>query len=406
MIERIPDNEYMEAFPIPEGSIFLESGTYSQTPRQLTITALKKAINERNLDLPLGPLLDIENPQRILKLNKFFVQVVTTGINSDEISIPLNEWSKKDCAPQLVLAAQVDDESNIVYFPGVLTGPELKDLISNQLDNQKEISLSVDKFDGGIDRLLRFVRLLQPSAIPRAALINKSSSKLFLLKPIQVGVLGLITLGAFSLRPNPNYQFASKWSNDQTLLALSSIQPDTSLRSINSPDWEKVCLLSPVVTSSESQVDSVAAVSFDRPIIFSPDPLNEIVIQKEGSVVWRELASSEKKITGPIQWPIASIQPDKKYEIRFRSQNALAREYAKIQLEIDSSKPFVSLNSLIEKLGDNKSKWISVVDEKLEENKQLGLALLFSNKAPKIKPFMKLKTYLEERPGCSVSKPQ
>ena len=74
-------------------------------------------------------------------------------------------------------------------------------------------------------------------------------------------------------------------------------------------------------------------------------------------------------------------------------------------MEIDSSKPFISLNSLIEKLGDDKSEWISIVDEKLEENKQLGLALLFSNKAPKIKPFIKLKTYLEETPGCSVSEP-
>ena len=119
--------------------------------------------------------------------------------------------------------------------------------------------------------------------------------------------------------------------------------------------------------------------------------------------MWRRFW--RKKITGPIQWPIASIQPDKKYEISFRSQNALAGEFAKIRLEIDSSKPFISLNSLIEKIGDDKSKWISIVDEKLEENKQLGLALLFSNKAPKIKPFMKLKTYLEETPGCAVSEP-
>jgi hypothetical protein len=406
MTESSPNNEYMEAFPLQEGSILLEAENKPQTLRQLTITALKKVINDRNLDLPLAPQLDLDNPQRILKLNRFFVQVVTTGINSDEVSIPLKEWSKRDCAPQLLLAAKVDDENNIVYFPGVLTGPELKELISNQLDNQNEISLSVDNFDGGIDRLLRLVRLLQPSAIPRTALIEKPSSKLFPLKPIQLGALGLIALGAFSLRPNPSYQFASKWSNDQTLIALSTIQPDTSLRSINNLDSKKVCLLSPAVTSLKDKLNSVAVVSFDRPIIYSPDPLNEIVIQKEGSVVWRERASSQKNITGPIVWPIASIQPDKKYEISFRSQNALAGEYAKIRLEIDSSKPFVSLNSFIEKLGDDKSKWISIVDEKLEENKQLGLALLFSNKAPKIKPFMKLKTYLEETPGCSVSEPQ
>ena len=78
----------------------------------------------------------------------------------------------------------------------------------------------------------------------------------------------------------------------------------------------------------------------------------------------------------------------------FRSQNALAEEFAKIRLEIDSNKPFISLNSLIEKLGENKSKWISVIDENLEENKQLGLALLFSDKSPKTKPLINLRTYL------------
>ena len=401
MIENTPKDEYMEAFPLPEGAILLESNN-AQSLRELVILALKKVIRDRNLDLPLGPQLDLDNPQRILNLNRFFVQLISAGINADEISIPLKQWYKSNLAPQLLLAAQVDEENDVVYFPGVLTGPELKTLIADQLEDQKEISLPIDKFEGGIDRLFRFVRLLQPTAIPRTALINKSSSKLFSLKPIQVGALALIALGAFSLRPNPSYQFASKWSNDQTLIAKSSILPDASLRSINNLDSKKVCLLSPVVTSPKDQLDSVSVVSFDRPIIYSPDPLNEIVIQKDDLVVWRKRASSQKNITGPIAWPIASIQPDKKYEISFRSQNALAGEYAKIRLEIDSGKPFVSLNSLIEKLGDNKSKWISVIDEKLEENKQLGLALLFSNKAPKIKPFMKLKTYLKESPGCLV----
>ena len=405
MIENTPKNEYMEAFPLPEGAILLESND-AQGLRELAFLALKKVISDRNLDLPIGPQLDLDNPQRILNLNRFFVQVVTTGINADEVSVPLKQWYKSNLAPQLLLAAQVDEENDVVYFPGVLTGPELKTLIADQLEDQKEISLPIDKFDGGIDRLLRLVRLLQPSAIPRTALINKSPSKLFSLKPIQLGALGLIALGAFSLRPNPSYQFASKWSNDQTLIALSTIQPDTSLRSINNLDSKKVCLLSPVVTSPEDKPNSVAVVSFDQPVIYSPDPLNEIVIQKEGSVVWRKRASSEKNITGPIPWPTSPIQPGKKYEISFRSQNALAGEFAKIRLEIDSSKPFISLNPLIEKLGDNKSKWISVIDENLEKNKQLGLALLFSDKSPKTKPLINLKSYLEERPGCLVPKPR
>ena len=146
MTESSPNNEYMEAFPLPEGSILLEAENNSQSLRQLTIAVLRKVISDRKLDLPLGPQLDLDNPKRILNLNRFFVQVVTTGINADEISIPLKQWSKKDRTSHLLLAAKVDDENNVVYFSGVLTGPEFETLISDRLNGQQEISISIDRF--------------------------------------------------------------------------------------------------------------------------------------------------------------------------------------------------------------------------------------------------------------------
>ena len=68
MTESSPNNEYMEAFPLQEGSILLEVENKPQTHRQLTIAALRKVISDRKLDLPLGPHLDLDNPKRILKL--------------------------------------------------------------------------------------------------------------------------------------------------------------------------------------------------------------------------------------------------------------------------------------------------------------------------------------------------
>ena len=51
-------------------------------------------------------------------------------------------------------------------------------------------------------------------------------------------------------------------------------------------------------------------------------------------VIWRKRASSQRNITGPIAWPIASIQPDKKYEISFRFQNALAVNMQKLDRKL------------------------------------------------------------------------
>ena len=84
MIENTSLPEEMEAFPIPEGAVILDSSE-GMTLRELAIAALQKIINDRELTLPLGPELDLNNPKRLLVLNRFAVQVVTAGITTDEI---------------------------------------------------------------------------------------------------------------------------------------------------------------------------------------------------------------------------------------------------------------------------------------------------------------------------------
>ena len=123
MIENTSLPEEMEAFPIPEGAVILDSSE-GMTLRELAIAALQKIINDRELTLPLGPELDLNNPKRLLILNRFAIEVVTAGITTDEISIPLAHWYRAGAAPQILLAAQIDEENNVVSFPGVLTCDE------------------------------------------------------------------------------------------------------------------------------------------------------------------------------------------------------------------------------------------------------------------------------------------
>ena len=133
-------NSAMEAFPIPEGSVLLQENKLSSF-REFSINALKQILRERNLTLPLGPESGLKESKRLINLNRFSIQVLTTGITSDEISIPLENWYKSGAAPQILLAAKIDEENNVVYFPGILTGPEFKKLVKHRLKNQKEINL-------------------------------------------------------------------------------------------------------------------------------------------------------------------------------------------------------------------------------------------------------------------------
>lgn len=164
-----PYPEALEAMPIPAGAVLLHSST-SGTPRALALAGLRQALKERQLDLPLGPSLDLEDPDRVLSLNRFALQLATTGISSDQLLVDPAFWQQSATAPQLLLAAAVGEDDNVVYFPGVLTAEEFIAQASTAGREDGLIALDLEIFTGGIERLLTLVQLLEPSALPRLAL--------------------------------------------------------------------------------------------------------------------------------------------------------------------------------------------------------------------------------------------
>ena len=117
-------------------------------------------------------------------------------------------------------------------------------------------------------------------------------------------------------------------------------------------------------------------------------------------MLWRERASLEKKIIGPISWPIAPIKQGEEYKLRFRSQNSLAGEWSTVYLKTDPKTSFLKIDSLIQSLGSNKSKWSRIIDQKLETNKDLGFALLLSERAPNIRDINLLRSQVLSANGC------
>lgn len=163
--------EPLDAFPIPSGAVLLQGVSGAASERDLALQALRQVLAQRRLALPLGPELDPADPTRLLSLNSFAVQLATAGFPSDQIPFPSQPWSQPTTAPQLVLAALVDGDNDVVWFPGVLTGPEVVSAIGGSPDGPgDELTLELSAFRGGIDRLLTLVQLLDPAAIPRQTL--------------------------------------------------------------------------------------------------------------------------------------------------------------------------------------------------------------------------------------------
>ena len=138
-------NDSFDIFPLSQEAVFVESEEIL-THKELIVKALEKVLKDRDLDLPLGPQLDLYNPDRTIILNKFEVQIVSSGILSDEVKIRKDFWKSKIRSPQIILAALIDDDTNIVYFKGMLTGSELKNLVKNENFNQDTFVVKTKKF--------------------------------------------------------------------------------------------------------------------------------------------------------------------------------------------------------------------------------------------------------------------
>ncbi len=160
--------EPLETLAIPAGAIVLEEGTGGGSRRELAVKALQQALRERRSSLPLGPSLGLMEPERLLVLNRIGVQLVSGGVMSDQLSVPVGSWSEAGALPQLVLAALVEEDSGVVFFPGVLTAEELQAAAADQGKSGWEpvIELDVDQWLGGLERLLVLVQLLEPEALP------------------------------------------------------------------------------------------------------------------------------------------------------------------------------------------------------------------------------------------------
>ena len=146
----------MEAFPIPVDAVLISGVDPSASMRSLLIQALQRTMADRGLKLPLGPESALFDDDRLLQLNQWTLQLAAAGFLADQIDLNLAPWRDEGLAPQLVVAARVDLESNLVAFQGVCTNAELQQLIRGQDVSATQLSLDTTCFQGGIDRLFGF----------------------------------------------------------------------------------------------------------------------------------------------------------------------------------------------------------------------------------------------------------
>jgi len=397
MTKKNPENDPLDLFPIPNDAIYINSKK-NLNPRDKIISALKKYLKDKNLDLTLGPKLDLNNPQRSIILNKFDIQIVYTSLISDVIQIPLKNSKIKNKGPQLFLAAQLEEDLDVVYFKGVLKSSEFEKIVSKKELKKDFVGIEIENFKGGIERLIRYVRLLNPESIERTYFKTAISNfkipslkiKFNLSTPLIAGGFMAALIGPQIIRPRLIGGIAK--------LSPSTYEIQNFTRSSNL-NSNSICLLTPTLTKNINN-NFEAKIKIDKPVIYSLKPLNEINISKNGNIVWEKIASSKEKINGPINWPLNSINKKDSYRISLRPEGSGIGSKLEIDLIFDQKLPLLKKDNIEELLGNSKKDWINFINENFDKDKNISLTLLLSDNKPDSKLFNKTIEKISRADNC------
>ena len=402
MIEenKINKNKTIDALPIPEDAVILKTKNILDSS-QLALLGIKEIIKQRGINLKVKKKRDLTELDCVFEINNFSIQVVYAGFTSDQIIIPLKRWYKINNAPQIILAANIDEESNIVFFKGIMTAKEFINIYLKKNAKGQSFEIPFSEFKGGINRLLSFVQILESEALSRKGISRNIDFLESLLKKsglsrknisIAIAAAGVIIFGPSIFRPRLLGNIAS--------VPLSQIQITKYTRGINSEKSLNLCLVTPNVLFDKSTSTQIAKTSINKPLIFSPDPLNQISITKNGNLLWSRNASFNKKINEPIPWPIKPINPKEEYVLNIRPAGTVVGESANIILRAEPETSFKKLEKIIENLGDNPGDWSKEINKLIKQDSNAALALLFSDKAPQSKIINKARRLILEREGC------
>ena len=177
------NEDRIDAYPIPQEAVILD-GKKVLDLSQVVLLAIKQIIKDRGISLKIKKKGKNTNEDCVFEINNFSIQVVYTGITSDHIIIPLKRWYKLNDSPQIILAASIDEENNIIFFNGIITAKEFINIFLERNAKNQTFELSLNEFKGGINRLLSFVEILDSKALSKSGLTSKLNSHDSLLKKI------------------------------------------------------------------------------------------------------------------------------------------------------------------------------------------------------------------------------
>lgn len=160
-----------------------------------------------------------------------------------------------------------------------------------------------------------------------------------------------------------------------------------------------VCVVTPRV-EPVTEGDAIGLVSTPMPLLVVVEPLLELRIERQGLLVWQQLAPAGRPFRAPLAWPLAPIAPGEVVLLRLRPEQAAEGSFAQVQLVGADAEQMARTASLILSLGQSPPAWLAAIETALEAGDvSLAWALLFEPQLPDAGDLAALRNEVVRR-GC------
>ena len=168
----------------------------------------------------------------------------------------------------------------------------------------------------------------------------------------------------------------------QKLRAFLGINPPVAVGGSRSRGGQSICLLSPLPSTDRASDGVLVDIVVSEPVILATGELNEVRIEKQNKVLWKDRGDSVRAIEGHIPWPIQPLKPGEEVTLKIRHRGASGGDFATFLLKANKKEVLEANDHLIKQLGNDPVRWNQRLEQLGPNEASVAAALWSSPKAP------------------------
>lgn len=189
------------------------------------------------------------------------------------------------------------------------------------------------------------------------------------------GVLGNASQAAEQPRQSPPQVVQLQPSLVERLRKLLGItNPRVAVGGSRSGGDDQICLISPLIRQTSNALPA-ATTALRKPTLLAAEELNELRIERDGQILWRQRATSTTALAGPIPWPLDPLRPGERVTLWLRPRGSAGGDFAKVALIAAGSSQQQNAETL---LNNPRGRLAAVQAAATAGDDQLALELLYA----------------------------